>query len=170
MQRFATLIALALGASSLMVARASVGVHCGTTGDATLSDCQAMLNDQAFWDGEFNTDGESYLPNLTIPQNLYLTNCVNQFAATCTYTNPFTTALPTTAYNVACKGECCVYVAATGADTVLKETTRQEALGLLGCGDSGSNKINGMQKFDDGHAVCIGDRAACGDCFDDIGK
>ncbi|PWN88749.1 hypothetical protein FA10DRAFT_303678 [Acaromyces ingoldii] len=145
MQYFSTLMALALGASTLLTAHASVGVHCGTTGDAVLSDCKDMLNDKAFWDGEFNT------------------------GATCTYTNPFSTVpLPTTAYNVACKGECCVYVAATGADTVLKETTRQEALGLLGCGDEGANKINGMQKFDDGHGVCIGDRGACGDCFDDI--
>lgn len=58
MQYFSTLMALALGASTLLTARASVGVHCGTTGDAVLSDCKDMLNDQAFWDGEFNTGGE----------------------------------------------------------------------------------------------------------------
>ena len=31
------------------VALAGIGVHCGTTNDATLSDCQALLNDDATW-------------------------------------------------------------------------------------------------------------------------
>jgi hypothetical protein len=31
-------------------ALAGVGVHCGTTNDATLSDCQALLNDEGTWD------------------------------------------------------------------------------------------------------------------------
>ena len=32
----------------------NTGVHCGTTADATLSDCQALVNDQGIWDaGEY---------------------------------------------------------------------------------------------------------------------
>lgn len=28
----------------------NTGVHCGTSADATLSDCQALVNDQGIWD------------------------------------------------------------------------------------------------------------------------
>jgi hypothetical protein len=29
----------------------NTGVHCGTTSDATLSDCQALVNDLSIWEG-----------------------------------------------------------------------------------------------------------------------
>jgi len=29
----------------------NTGVHCGTTADATLSDCQALVNDLSIWEG-----------------------------------------------------------------------------------------------------------------------
>jgi isochorismate hydrolase len=48
--RFATFSSLL---ATLLVAPgvfAGIGVHCGTTSDATLSDCQALLNDDTTWD------------------------------------------------------------------------------------------------------------------------
>ncbi|KAL0577526.1 hypothetical protein V5O48_004467 [Marasmius crinis-equi] len=122
----------------------SVGVHCGTTNDATLSDCHALIDDEGAWNAAFNTGNK------------------------CTFTNPLQVPLPQTAFNVACKGNCCVYVGGvSGGDVILKDQTRSEAQGLLGCGDSGKNLINGMQKFDDGHGVCLSNGDGCGDCFDD---
>ncbi|KAJ8496320.1 hypothetical protein ONZ45_g12517 [Pleurotus djamor] len=137
---------IALVVSTLVLSTtADVGVHCGTTGDATLSDCQALINDEGAWNAAFNTGN------------------------TCTYTNPFIVPLPQTAFNVACQGNCCVYVAGvSGGDVILRDTTRNEAAGLLGCGDTSQDKINGMQKFDDGHGICLSNGGGCGDCFDDI--
>ncbi|ESK88845.1 hypothetical protein Moror_17067 [Moniliophthora roreri MCA 2997] len=145
MQLTSIVVAAAVSISLRLIpfVTAEVGVHCGTTSDATLSDCQALVNDQAAWNAAFNTGN------------------------TCTYTNPLDLP-PKTAWNVACKGNCCVYVAGvTGGDVILSETTRQEAAGLLGCGDPSKNSINGMQKFDDGHGVCLSNGDGCGDCFDD---
>jgi hypothetical protein len=42
-----------------------------------------------------------------------------------------------------------------------QETIRQEAQGLLGCADQDANKVNAMQKFDDGHAVCVSNGNGC---------
>ncbi|CAL1699320.1 unnamed protein product [Somion occarium] len=122
-------------------ALAQVGVHCGTTSDATLSDCQALV-DSGTWNGEWAGKGN-----------------------VCHYSNPWNGDINAVAYNVACHGNCCVYVARSGNPD--KEQTRKEAQGLLGCGDTGSNKINGLDYFPDGHGVCLGGRDACGDCFDD---
>ena len=63
---------------------------------------------------------------------------------------------------------CCVYV--TGPSSKIpselviyasQETIRQEAEGMLGCADQGANKVNAMQKFDDGHAVCVSNGDGC---------
>ncbi|KAL0581216.1 hypothetical protein V5O48_000804 [Marasmius crinis-equi] len=146
-----TLISLVTIATLALIPSVSgdVGVHCGTTDDATLSDCHALVDDEGAWNAAFNTGN------------------------TCSFVNPFGPLgpLPQTAWNVACKGDCCVYVAGvTGGDVISRDQTRQEAQGLLGCGDAGANKINGMQKFDDGHGVCFSNGNGCGDCFDDAGE
>lgn len=40
---------------------------------------------------------------------------------------------------------------------------------LLGCASEEKNSVNGVVTLDEdkGERVCIGDRAACGDCFSD---
>ncbi|KAI5474418.1 hypothetical protein MNV49_003359 [Pseudohyphozyma bogoriensis] len=118
----------------------NTGVHCGTTSNAKLSDCQALINNQATWDAAWAT-GNS-----------------------CTYWNLGSIGI---AYNMACHGNCCVYAAgrASGVDYD-KYTTQSEAAGLLGCGDASSDQINALQTFTD-HGICISDGNGCGDCFDD---
>ncbi|KAJ8088414.1 hypothetical protein AAF712_005214 [Marasmius tenuissimus] len=124
-------------------ASAEVGIHCGTTKDATFSDCKSLIEDESTWNAAFNT------------------------ANTCSYLNPWIVPFPQTAYNVACKGNCCVYVAGYESYDISRVDTRRQAQGLLGCADTGKDKINAMQKFDDGHGVCISNGSGCGDCFDD---
>lgn len=125
-------------------------VHCGTTSDATLSDCQFLTSDQPTWDANFNTGN------------------------TCTFTNPLANLYDATAYNVACYQNCCVYVYGAsafsdpgGGYSIDSQLIKNEAAGLLGCGDTAANKVNAMQNFSDGHAVCVSDGNGCGDCFDD---
>ncbi|KIJ42251.1 hypothetical protein M422DRAFT_254658 [Sphaerobolus stellatus SS14] len=113
---------------------ASVGVHCGTTDDATLSDCQALVQPDT-WNGAF--------------------------AGT---SNACHFGLGEVAYNVACHGNCCAYLA---RGTPNRDTTRNEAASLLGCGDTQNNKINELVAFQDGHGVCLSNGNGCGDCFDD---
>ena len=45
-----TLVALAFAGPAVATNYLNTGVHCGTTADATLSDCQALLNEQGIWD------------------------------------------------------------------------------------------------------------------------
>ncbi|KAK7448066.1 hypothetical protein VKT23_013822 [Stygiomarasmius scandens] len=99
-----------------------VGVHCGTTDDATFSDCQALVNPDT-WNAAFTTGNICHW-GLGNPAN-----------------------------NVACHGNCCVYVARL--DNLNSEQIRNEAAGLFGCADTGANKINGMQEFQDTHGTCI---------------
>ena len=49
----------------------------------------------------------------------------------------------------------CVYAAGADGFVPDKETTRQQAAGLFGCADTGANKINGLDLFEDGHGVCL---------------
>ncbi|KAI5478839.1 hypothetical protein MNV49_004571 [Pseudohyphozyma bogoriensis] len=132
------------------IEKKNTDVHCGTTSDATLSDCQTLTGDVDTWNAAFNWNN------------------------VCHFTNVLANVYDYPAYNAACFGNCCVYV--TGPSTKIpaalditasSETIRQNAAGLLGCGDTGANKVNAMQKFDDGHAVCVSDGNGCGDCFDD---
>ncbi|ORX36082.1 hypothetical protein BD324DRAFT_630088 [Kockovaella imperatae] len=133
----------ALAIVSRAIAYINTGVHCGTTADATLSDCEALVNDQSIWDAAFNTGN------------------------ICHYSNVIENGgIPAEAYNVACHGNCCVYVAGYAANQIDKYFTQEQAQGLLGCGDTANNKINALQTFDD-HGVCISSGDGCGDCFDD---
>jgi hypothetical protein len=71
------------------------------------------------------------------------------------------------AWNVACSGNCCVYVAGYGSGSEIdKSKIKGQAQGLMGCADKSSGRINAMQQFDDFTGVCISDRNGCGDCFD----
>ncbi|KAF9455992.1 hypothetical protein BDZ94DRAFT_1315615 [Collybia nuda] len=132
---FAILATLAAAPSAF----ASVGVHCGTTEDATLSDCQKLLTPDT-WNGAWAGS-----------------NSVCHFG------------LGNVAHNVGCLGggNCCVYVAGVDPNTLGKEQARTEAQGLLGCADTGKNLVNALQTFSDGHGVCISNGHGCGDCFDD---
>ncbi|KAJ7268476.1 hypothetical protein C8J57DRAFT_1325235 [Mycena rebaudengoi] len=121
-----------------------IGVHCGTTQDASLSDCNNLINN---WDSLYNADSGSC--HFVVAGNVF----------------DFGKAL-----TVACSGTCCVYV--TGfcdpSDLPDKEQIKSEAQGLLGCADKGKGLINGMHQFEsDRHATCVGGRNGCGDCFDD---
>ncbi|KAL8277803.1 hypothetical protein RQP46_009786 [Phenoliferia psychrophenolica] len=113
-------------------------VHCGTTSDATLSDCHDLIDNVDNWNSASNTG------------------------------NPcsFGALVPEGALNVACRNNCCVYVARNVGD-IDRETTRLQAQGMFGCGSVEANKINVLQVFPDGHGVCISDGNGCGDCFDD---
>ncbi|KAJ7598833.1 hypothetical protein C8J56DRAFT_1092710 [Mycena floridula] len=121
------------------------GVHCGTTSDATLSDCQALV-DPNTWNSAWASGNN-----------------------VCHYTNPISVEIDAEAFNVACHGNCCVYVARVAAADLdgKKEQIRNEAAGLFGCGDPSVDKVNAMQEFDDKHGTCISNGDGCGDCFDD---
>lgn len=79
---FAAII-LALGISSFAAAGPIErrDVHCGTTSDATLSDCQVLTSDKAVWDAAWA--GSSNV---------------------CHFTNPLANLYDHEAYNVACHG------------------------------------------------------------------
>ncbi|KAJ7926363.1 hypothetical protein B0H13DRAFT_1599678, partial [Mycena leptocephala] len=121
-----------------------IGVHCGTTSDATFSDCQELVKPET-WNSVFNPGNSvcSYSPDI--------------------FDREF-------AYNVACHGNCCVYVARVDESDLpgMRDQIRNEAAGLFGCADGSVNKINGMQQFNDkfNHGTCISDGNGCGDCFD----
>ncbi|KAL0573773.1 hypothetical protein V5O48_008177 [Marasmius crinis-equi] len=81
----------------------------------------------------------------------------------CHFTNPVYALFNHEAFNVACHGNCCVYAAGdntfenpTGRFAPDRDRTSEEARRLLGCSDTGPNKINVMQSFSDGHAVSFG--------------
>ncbi|KAJ6565675.1 hypothetical protein B0H10DRAFT_2359153 [Mycena sp. CBHHK59/15] len=141
---FSTLVALVTFSTAPAVF-AQVGAHCGTTSDATYSDCQALV-DPATWDAAWAADSN-----------------------VCHYRNSddlFGT--PATAYNTACHGNCCVYFASKVAGGKPdKEKTRQDAISLFGCADTKVNKINGMVYTEQAYGVCISNGQGCGDCFDD---
>ncbi|KAJ7664085.1 hypothetical protein B0H17DRAFT_1336823 [Mycena rosella] len=130
----------AMAGPSTHNARASC-VHCGTTQDATLSDCQALVTTDtwnAAWSGKSNA---------------------------CHW------GLGNLAYNVACHGNCCTYFSIPGGNfpnTLDRDSIRNRAASLLGCGDSGKNKINGLQVASgpDNSGVCLSNGDGCGDCFD----
>ncbi|EIM91784.1 uncharacterized protein STEHIDRAFT_151144 [Stereum hirsutum FP-91666 SS1] len=121
-------------------------VHCGTTSDATLSDCQALV--------ELDTWNAAYAGT----------------SNTCHYTNVAFAQYNRVAYNVACHGNCCAYYAAGSHTTASVDSTtvRERAASLLGCGDTKTNKINGLEvAVGDGSGVCLSNGNGCGDCFDD---
>ncbi|KAL0581217.1 hypothetical protein V5O48_000805 [Marasmius crinis-equi] len=150
MKTFAAILSATLIALALAKPHERRDVHCGTTDDATLSDCQALVTDKALWDSVFNTGN------------------------ICHFTNVIYQLVDHEAYNVACHGDCCVYAAGDsafedpqGGYLPDRDRTFEEAAGLLGCGDPSTNKINVMQSFSDNHAVCLSNGNGCGDCFDD---
>ncbi|GJE91142.1 hypothetical protein PsYK624_072910 [Phanerochaete sordida] len=136
--------ALIVALAAAPAAYAGIGVHCGTTSDATLSDCTALLNDDATWSAAWA--GTSNV---------------------CHYSNPNSGVVGGVAYNTACHGNCCIYYASMVGHTPDEAQTRADAQGLLGCADTAKNSINGLDFFDDGRGVCISDGNGCGDCFDD---
>ncbi|KAJ7268479.1 hypothetical protein C8J57DRAFT_1325237 [Mycena rebaudengoi] len=116
-------------------------VYCGTTSDASLGDCNIMFDQ---WDGLFET------------------------ASQCSFLNSAWGSVIRPAWNVACSGNCCVYVAGYGSGGEIdKNKIKGQAQGLMGCADKSSGRINAMQQFDDFTGVCISDRNGCSDCFDD---
>ncbi|GJE91140.1 hypothetical protein PsYK624_072890 [Phanerochaete sordida] len=137
-------IPLLAALAAAQLAYAGIGVHCGTTNDATLSDCKALLNDDATWDGAWA--GTSNV---------------------CHYSNADSGVINGKAYNTACHGNCCIYYASMVGHTPDKGQTRADAQGLLGCADTDKDAVNGLDFFDDGRGVCISDGSGCGDCFDD---
>ncbi|GJE91170.1 hypothetical protein PsYK624_073190 [Phanerochaete sordida] len=119
-------------------------VFCGTTEDATLSDCKTLV--------EPDTWNSVWVAGANV----------------CHYTNGL--HFNQDAYNVACHGNCCVYYA-NGFRTTPNfdsESIRSRAASLMGCGDTAKNSINALQVTPvDGSGVCLSDGNGCGDCFDD---
>ncbi|WVR03730.1 hypothetical protein IAU60_000725 [Kwoniella sp. DSM 27419] len=141
------LVATAVTASPSQHKRADV--HCGTSADATLSDCQALTSDPGLWASVYNTGN------------------------TCTFNQITSNKLGATAYNLACHGDCCVYYADQFADwqqppvpSINPEALRINAGSLLGCGDAGANKVNVLGNFGT-YSLCVSNGNGCGDCFDD---
>ncbi|KAJ7913625.1 hypothetical protein B0H13DRAFT_1612376 [Mycena leptocephala] len=131
--------------SAMPAVFAQVGVHCGTTSDATFSDCQALF-DPATWDSAWAGDTNV----------CHYRNSGDLFGA------------PAVAYNTACHGNCCVYYASKVAGSKPdKGKTLQDAASLMGCADTAKNKINGMLNTEQAYGVCISNGNGCGDCFDD---
>ncbi|GJE91139.1 hypothetical protein PsYK624_072880 [Phanerochaete sordida] len=119
-------------------------VFCGTTDDATLSDCKTLV--------EPDTWSAAWAAGSNV----------------CHYTNGL--QFNQEAYNVACHGNCCAYYA-NGFRTQPNfdsDSIRSRAASLLGCGDTDKDSINGLQVTPvDGSGVCLSDGNGCGDCFDD---
>ncbi|KAJ6565846.1 hypothetical protein DFH09DRAFT_462435 [Mycena vulgaris] len=153
MHSLAILLALSISASralafpSNMTARQDqTCVHCGTTSDATLSDCQALVQPDT-WNAAWAAGS----------------NVCHWSSATPGWYNQ-------KAYNLACHGNCCAYYSAyPGRDATFdQELMRQRAQSLLGCGDQAANKINGLEiTRADRSGVCLSNGKGCGDCFDD---
>ncbi|KAJ6565676.1 hypothetical protein B0H10DRAFT_2112658 [Mycena sp. CBHHK59/15] len=152
MHTFAILIAIvaaspAIAFPSNMTARQDqTCVHCGTTSDATLSDCQALVQPDT-WNSAWAAGS----------------NVCHWSSATPGWYN-------NKAYNVACHGNCCAYYSPypNTDPTFDQEITRQRAQSLLGCGDAKVNKINGLEiTRADKSGVCLSNGNGCGDCFDD---
>ncbi|KAJ6572420.1 hypothetical protein DFH09DRAFT_1246816 [Mycena vulgaris] len=140
---YSTLISLITLAAAPAVF-AQVGVHCGTTSDATFSDCQA-LTDPGIWDTAWAAD--SNVCHYRDSDDLFGARAV--------------------AYNTACHGNCCVYYASKTGGKPDKEKTRQDAMSLFGCADKGKNKVNALLFTEQAYGVCLSDGKGCGDCFDD---
>ncbi|KAJ7880078.1 hypothetical protein B0H13DRAFT_1886777 [Mycena leptocephala] len=140
---FSTLFAL-VAISTAPAVFGQVGTHCGTTEDATYSDCQALV-DPATWSSAWA--GSSNVCHYSNPDDIF--------------------GAPATAYNTACHGNCCVYFASKTGGMPDEEQTRQDAMGLFGCADMAVNKINAMVFKEQAYGVCISDGNGCGDCFDD---
>ncbi|TFK96505.1 hypothetical protein BDV98DRAFT_597553 [Pterulicium gracile] len=68
------------------------------------------------------------------------------------------------AWNPVCEGGCCVY---TDWDGALWADVKNAVSNLMGCASEEKNAINGVIDVVDTGRVCVGDRAACGDCFED---
>ncbi|KAJ7327880.1 hypothetical protein DFH08DRAFT_967672 [Mycena albidolilacea] len=121
-------------------------VHCGTTSDATLSDCQALVQPDV-WNGAWAGGSNK-----------------------CHWSNARPGWQNNEAFNVACHGNCCAYYSAYPGrpSTLDSEITRQRAASLLGCGATNVNKINGLEIAKaDKSGVCLSNGDGCGDCFDD---
>ncbi|KAJ7874863.1 hypothetical protein B0H13DRAFT_2348434 [Mycena leptocephala] len=138
-------------------------VHCGTTSDATLSDCQTLVQPDvwnAAWAGGSDT---CQLVGRAVSSST--TDIASQ-----SWSSPTPGWINIEAYNVACHGNCCAYYSPyPGRSATLdQEITRQRAASLLGCGDTDVNKINGLEIAEaDRSGVCLSNGNGCGDCFDD---
>ncbi|KAF5362748.1 hypothetical protein D9758_011738 [Tetrapyrgos nigripes] len=110
------------------------GVHCGTTNDASLDDCKFLIQDEKNWNAAFAGNNN-----------------------VCHYTNFITREFNYEAHNVACHGQCCVYVARMKTEVIKDYSSliRQEASGLFGCADTSKGKINVMTQLDNKIGVCI---------------
>ncbi|KAJ6567932.1 hypothetical protein DFH09DRAFT_437531 [Mycena vulgaris] len=121
-------------------------VHCGTTSDATLSDCQALVQPDT-WNSAWAAGSN-----------------------VCHWSSARPGWYNVEAYNVACHGNCCAYYGPYPgrSATFDQELIRQRAASLLGCGDASVNKINGLEiTRADASGVCLSNGDGCGDCFDD---
>jgi len=125
---------------TVMAADDQLQPTCGVAGDATLSDCQTLVNS-----GWSNFD----------------------YSRTCHFRN--SAGLPSgQAWNPICSpGNCCIYVANDGYKSnpdALKAAVQK----ILGCQDAAKNKVNGAMPAAVGQAfsVCVSDGKGCGDCFD----
>ncbi|KAJ7912194.1 hypothetical protein B0H13DRAFT_1613837 [Mycena leptocephala] len=148
MQYLASLLAIAF-ASTAMALPSNVTardpdqtcVHCGTTSDATLSDCQTLVQPDTWnkvWAAGSNV-------------------CHWSSATPGWYNNK--------AYNVACNGNCCAYYSPyPNTDPVFdQDLIRTRAASILGCGDTKVNKINGLEiTRADKSGVCLSNGNGCG--------
>ncbi|KAJ7809674.1 hypothetical protein B0H13DRAFT_2385098 [Mycena leptocephala] len=132
--------------SNMTSRQANTCVHCGTTSDATLSDCQALVQPDT-WNSVWAAGSNV---------------CHWSSAKPGWYNNK--------AYNLACHGNCCAYYSPYPArdPNFDQELLRQRAQSLLGCGDTAVDKINGLEiTTADRSGVCLSNGNGCGDCFDD---
>ncbi|CAD6888728.1 unnamed protein product [Tilletia controversa] len=142
---FAALAALAFAAitnaSPLIASRQNRNPTCGTAGDATLSDCQALVDN---WPNFGNYERTC---TFSVSQTAYNPAC---FGNCCVYvtTNQARWDDP---------------------DAEIGDI-RKAAQAILGCGSAEKNSVNGVIDVEqDGvqGRVCLSDGAGCGDCFSD---
>ncbi|KAK0542352.1 hypothetical protein OC846_006658 [Tilletia horrida] len=138
-----SLLALAAmsSANPLVAMRQNRNPTCGTAGDATLSDCQYLVDN---W------------PNF------------GNYERTCTYSISSTAYNPA-CYGNCCVYVTTDQARWDNPDSDFGDV-RSAARAILGCGDPSVNKVNGVitvEQDDVEGRVCLSDGAGCGDCFSD---
>ncbi|KAJ6469665.1 hypothetical protein DFH09DRAFT_1111136 [Mycena vulgaris] len=153
MHSLAILLALSISASRALVFPSNMTarqhqtcIHCGTTSDATLSDCQVLVQP--------DTWNAAWAAGSNVCQSV-----VYVFFPRRTDAASVGRARPPVG--------CAYYSVYPGRDATFdQELMRQRAQSLLGCGDQAANKINGLEiTRADRSGVCLSNGKGCGDCF-----
>ncbi|WVR03729.1 hypothetical protein IAU60_000724 [Kwoniella sp. DSM 27419] len=144
----AALTLAGLISASPLVAEKRDSVKCGTTKDATFSDCQALTQDPNLWNSVWAGGSNK-----------------------CGVINWSIGPTPFSAWNVACHENCCVYMTDMNGQTNdptqydTQDAIRNNAASLLGCADTAADKVNAVGIFYHTYLLCLSNGDGCGDVY-----